>query len=137
MLKAQTLQVPLYWLIGGERTRVELLGVGPRYDDVEESQRITEFRGFDKPQWHEGFLETVRTLVDLAAKGRFPLHEDSHCRYCNYEQACRRLHPPTVERESHAPDSLRYRSLQKKSRTRAPTFADLEPAPPGDQTKSP
>jgi ATP-dependent helicase/DNAse subunit B len=136
MLKAQTLQVPLYWLIGGERTRVELLGVGPRYDDADESKRRVEFDGFDDPRWQEGFLETLRTLVDLAAKGSFPLHEGSHCVRCSYAQACRRLHPPTVERETHAPDSVRYRMLKKKSKTKAPTIADLEATTSADRTKS-
>jgi len=124
MLKANTLQVPLYWLIGGADSRVELFGVGPAYDEKDDAERRVVFGGFDDSRRHEGFLETLRTLADLVTKGRFPLHEGSHCGYCAYEQACRRLHPPTVERESHAADSARYRLLSKKN-TRAPKLEDL------------
>jgi RecB family exonuclease len=124
MLKANTLQVPLYWLIGGADARVELCGVGPAYDEKDDAERRVVFDGFDDSRRHEGFLETLRTLADLVAKGRFPLHEGSHCGYCAYEQACRRLHPPTLERESHASDSERYRLLSKK-KARAPQLEDV------------
>jgi ATP-dependent helicase/nuclease subunit B len=127
MLKGRALQIPLYWLMAGESSAVELLGVGPGYDheepDALEAGRRMEFQGFSSDEAREGFLETLRVLVDLARRGRFPLRPDDRgCRFCPYERACRRTHPPTQEREGHARDTRRYYSLKKKNKSKRPTL---------------
>ena len=106
---------------------VELLGVGPQFlpsETPEEKRRIV-FDGFRRAPERSGFLETVRVLLALASHGHFPLNPDRHCTWCDYEQACRRSHPPTLEREAHARDSADYRDLKKKTRTGKPTLADV------------
>lgn len=123
MLKGATLQVPLYRMIAGDDARVELLGVGPQFAGDPDGHRW-EFDGFDSPELGESFLETIRVLLRLRRAGSFPLHNDHHCSWCPYDRACRRHHPPTIDREQRAEDGLDYRRTQKKS-TRKPTLADL------------
>jgi ATP-dependent helicase/nuclease subunit B len=113
MLKGQRLQVPLYRRIAGEGVHVELLGVGPTFDP--ERARET-FEGFPKPELEAGFDDTMRTLLGLRSKGVFPLLPNKiYCEWCRYEQACRRNHPPTLDREEHDPDSLELARIRKKS----------------------
>jgi len=125
MLKGQALQVPLYRLIAGDGVRVELLGVGPGYDfdraDAVRAGRRVEFDGFEPSAILAGFQETLRVLLGLALRGRFPLNPDDRCcPRCPYDQACRRSHPPTVEREANDPRTRAYYALRGKSKTKRP-----------------
>lgn len=128
MLKARTLQVPLYWLIAGESAGVELLGVGPDFDfeDPERLNRRLRFEGLTGAGHRDGFLEDLRVLHDLLQRGRFPLRPDEGaCGYCPYAPACRRLHPPTLEREASDRVTRRYHALARKNKTRHPTLATI------------
>ncbi len=130
MLRGGALQVPLYRMIAGGDCRVELLGVGPEFDAPEGSEppeRHVRFDGFESGEIEAGFRETVRALLRLAGAGRFPLRAGRHCRYCPYAKACRRNHPPTAEREEHAPDSSDFRDLALKTK-KAPTLASVRAA---------
>jgi ATP-dependent helicase/nuclease subunit B len=119
LLKANYLQVPLYHLIAEERARVELLGVGPLFDADDPADTVFGFDGFDaKRDRRGGFLETMRTLLTLARAGRYPLNPGSSCRWCRFSLACRRNHPPTVEREQYAEDSADLRDVQHKRDTK-------------------
>ncbi len=114
MLKGQALQVPLYWMLAGGDASVELLGLGPEFDPNEGDSRH-EFSGFDG-EFRDSFLGTVRTLIDLRNRGTFPLNkQDRVCSWCTYRQACRRNHPPTLEREKLYEETLAYQKLQTKS----------------------
>jgi RecB family exonuclease len=124
MLKAQTLQVPLYWMLAGARARVEVLGVGPRHDpdEVDEEARIMTFGGLEK-EVLDGFHETMRVLTDLIGDGVFPLkHDNIGCSYCPYELSCRHRHPPTLEREEHAADRADFSDLRHKNKSAKPTL---------------
>jgi ATP-dependent helicase/DNAse subunit B len=123
MLKGRALQVPLYWLIAGKGARVELLGVGPGYDferaNALKAGRRVEFSGLEAPAILAGFQETLRVLLGLVSRGRFPLVPDDYrCPRCPYEQACRRSHPPTVEREENDRATRAYHQLHRKSKTK-------------------
>jgi RecB family exonuclease len=124
MLKAVTLQVPLYRLLAGGEATVELLGVGPYYED---GVATKTFEGFDVDEQASGFLETVRILLRLRERGRFPVDPDDHrCGYCPYGEACRHTHPPTVEREENAADTHPFRRLREKSKTKLPLLGPEE-----------
>jgi ATP-dependent helicase/nuclease subunit B len=125
MLKARTLQVPLYWLLNERAGSVEILGAGPFYDDFGTEERRVRFGGFENARQQEGFLETLRTLVGLVGVGAYPTNPDRHCEWCDYRQACRRKHPPTREREVHARDSTDYRDLHKKNKSKKPLLDDV------------
>jgi hypothetical protein len=134
MLKGLELQVPLYRLLADDSADVELLGVGPEFDfeteDAEEAGRRGVFRGFANDRVREGFLETLRVLAELRRRGRFPLRAEEHrCAWCAYRAACRRLHPPTLEREENAQDLRPFRLLDRKNKTRRPLLDDLESGP--------
>jgi hypothetical protein len=131
MLKGGTLQAPLYWLIAGGDAGVELLGVGPAYDyetePADKAGRRVSFDGFGDPECREGFLETVRVLVELVRRGRYPLHAiDRLCPGCPYDLACRRNHPPTVEREQNAGEARDYYRLSRKNKSKRPTLGRIE-----------
>ncbi|MCP3980871.1 MAG: hypothetical protein GY716_16335 [bacterium] len=113
MLKGRRVQVPLYWMLAGERASVEVLGVGPNYE-AEIDDRV-EFDGFKKPEELSGFRESMRVLVSLRDGGSFPSNPDSHCSWCPYEAACRHTHAPTEEREELFEDSAAFRLLETKS----------------------
>jgi hypothetical protein len=115
MLKGRFLQVPLYWLMAGDRTEVELLGVGPRFDPCDEENSVARFSGFADEAQRRGFVETLRVLVEFVRQGRFPLNDDRHCSYCAYGPACRRTHPPTRERERLYDDTRRFEALRAKT----------------------
>ncbi len=116
MLKGHRLQVPLYWLLAGNDSTVEILGVGPNHFDaaLEDFPRIG-FSGFDRDLEREGFMETLGTLAKLLETGRFPLNANRHCAWCDWALACRLRHPPTLERESHAADTADYRLTGEKN----------------------
>jgi ATP-dependent helicase/nuclease subunit B len=124
MLKGEQLQVPLYLMMGGEDSTVELLGVGPAYD-LDDEDSHPHFDGFPKDEHRRGFLETLRTLVALPLRGRFPLNEKGPCSWCPYKIACRRNHPPTIHRETRYDDGRRYRALLRKNRGK-PFLRDLD-----------
>ena len=66
-----------------------------------------------------GMDETLRELVTLRSKGVYPMHpDDSTCRYCPYDAACRRTHPPTLERETASEDADRFRRTKRKQQKR-------------------
>ncbi len=118
MLKGKALQVPLYWMLAGGDASVELLGLGPDFNPSRADYRH-EFPGFDG-ELRDSFLGTMRTLIDLRNRGTFPLHkQDRVCSWCTYRQACRRNHPPTLEREKLYEETLAYQALHTKS-TRKP-----------------
>ncbi len=124
MLKAQTLQVPLYWMLSDAKARIEVLGVGPRYDpdEVDPGERVLKFDGLTAEEF-KGFVETMGVLTDLIDEGVFPLnHSNVGCGYCPYELSCRHLHPPTKEREENAPDRADYADLRHKNKSRKTTL---------------
>jgi hypothetical protein len=123
MLRAETLQVPIYHMLAGGTGRVEVLGVGPDHDPdlgLDEAERRVEFEGF-KPAVGAGFRETVNELLLLARDGVFPLHDEFHCVWCEYKRACRRIHPPTQHREASWDDAAGFRDLHEKTQ-KAPTL---------------
>jgi hypothetical protein len=115
MLKAETLQVPLYWMLAGGDAEVELLAVTPAIDPAAEEAREV-FAGFDG-ELRDGFRHTMRVLLGLLEAGAFPYHEGRHCTWCPYDRACRRNHPPTEEREERSADGAAYRALADKNRS--------------------
>jgi len=126
MLRGQTLQVPLYAMLAGEKAEVQLLGVGPDFDPAEEVA-TPAFSGFGKENQTAGFRETLRELIDLRSRACFPIRKhDKVCGWCAYREACRATHPPTEERELHSRDGELLRLLQAKS-TKAPQLIDLPP----------
>ena len=115
MLKARTLQVPLYRMLAGSDAVVEVLGVHPDLDPADEAHRH-RFSGFDNDACERSFRHTMRVLLHLRREGIFPLNKDDrHCGWCDYPHACRRNHPPTLERESRMGDAEDYRTVLKKS----------------------
>ncbi len=125
MLKGRHLQVPLYHLLA-RAASTELLGVGPGFDpaEIDEADRRSGFGGFDGAE-AAGFRETLRVLADLDARGAYPLRYDERpCGWCDYRRACRRNHPPTLEREENADDTRDYRDLGGKS-TKKPALANV------------
>ncbi len=118
MLRGRELQVPLYRMMAGKGARVELLRVRAVYetlDDREEKERA-EFEGFDAPDSTAGFLETLRVLLDLARSGSYPLNPGDDCTVCAYRRACRRNHPPTLERRNRTKAWNRFLQVQEKDR---------------------
>jgi ATP-dependent helicase/nuclease subunit B len=129
MLRGHRMQAPLYRLLAGQDAEVEFLSLRPvRQADPEagDEQRATSFSGFENAGQEAGFLETLRVLLDLSARGSYPLRTDGHCRYCAYRLGCRRNHPPTLEREEHAPDDAAFRHLQAKNKSKRPMLADVQ-----------
>ena len=106
-------------LAGGD-SRVELLGVGPTFPPDE--YRYV-FDGM-KDDVAAGFRETVRILFGLRSAGSYPFRSGKHCQWCSYETACRRNHPPTVDREQNSTDSEPFHKMHEKN-TRKPMIADV------------
>jgi len=125
MLKGLSLQVPLYALLAGDGAAVELLGVGPGYEPEEQGRPASS--RFDGLQGREleGLLETLRVLVGLAERGLYPMNPSHACTWCSYTSACRRNHAPTQERELAARDTIDFRDLAAKNRTKFPLLADV------------
>jgi RecB family exonuclease len=117
MLAGGAMQVPIYALLSG--ASVELLGVGPRHDPVND---VVRFDGFTSSDQREGFLETLRVLIALVETGRFPIHPGDHCDWCDYRSACRHGHPPTLFREEQTSDVQDARDCWSKT-VKAPTLA--------------
>ena len=115
MLTGGSLQVPIYALLSD--SPVELLGVGPRHD-----AEAVRFPGFKSDQERDGILETLNVAASLATTGRFPMHPEDHCGWCEYRSACRHSHPPTLFREAHAQDARDARDCWSKT-GKTPTIA--------------
>lgn len=113
MLKGQSLQVPLYQRMLEPPARVELLAIHPDLEPDDEGRRVV-FEGFDDAREAE-FLETMRVLLSLPLQGVYPFRSDRHCEWCEYQLSCRRLDPPSQEREQNATDSAAYRRLTGRS----------------------
>jgi ATP-dependent helicase/nuclease subunit B len=118
MLRGRELQVPLYRMLAGDGARVELLGVGPGF---EEGPSCFGFDGFEARDQEPGFHETLRVLLRLARDGSFPMRVDRHCDWCPYARACRHHHPPTLARNAAFDDGRDYRDVQRK-KTKLPTL---------------
>jgi ATP-dependent helicase/nuclease subunit B len=115
MLKAKTLQVPLYRMLAGADAVVEVLGVHPDLDPADGEHRH-RFSGFGNDACERSFRHTMRVLLHLRRRGSFPLNKgDRHCGWCDYPHACRRNHPPTLEREARMDDAEDYRTVLKKN----------------------
>jgi ATP-dependent helicase/nuclease subunit B len=115
MLKAKALQVPLYAMMAGRDAGAELLGVHPDLDPDDPESR-PEFHGFDDERVAGGFRHTMRVLLRLQREGVFPFHDDVGCSWCRYTSACRRNHPPTIDREAQRTDTEGYRTVLAKSK---------------------
>ena len=78
---------------------------------------IDYFRG----KYREPMGETLAVLGELLLRGALvPNPEPRRCSYCEFNIACRRLHPPSAERvrNSGLPEVQRYFALAGKSKTR-------------------
>jgi hypothetical protein len=115
MLKGIELQVPLYGMLAGPGTAVEVLGVHPDLDPAD-GEHVHRFDGFAGDPLADSFRDTLRVLVRLLRDGVFPFREGDPCRWCDYNAACRRNHPPSVSRESRLGDAADYRRVSRKSR---------------------
>jgi RecB family exonuclease len=122
MLRGQKLQVPLYRMIAGGSAGVELLGIGPAHDPSGAEAR-GRFDGFRDTDQETGFRETLRVLLRLRERGAFPINSNGHCSWCAYVQACRRTHPPTIDREAASKDGESFRLVLKKNKSNKPTLA--------------
>ncbi len=130
MLRGLQLQGPLYsWMEQARATRpettisVEFLGIGPHYEDDPESARIVLDAG-DLEGCRAGIEETVRTLAGLAANGRFPLHHQRACMWCEFELACHHRERPARLSVSNVRANADYFDTLKKS-TRTPMLSDV------------
>jgi ATP-dependent helicase/nuclease subunit B len=142
ILKGVQVQMPLYALMGAElasswgveggKASAEVIGVGPAHAQEAAAgpagaHGYPARAGLDPERFaqiREGFTETLRVLVDLAASGFFPLRKGSRCDYCPYDRACRRYHAPTVNRITSAPRAASFLLLSGKS-TRAMTLSEV------------
>jgi RecB family exonuclease len=128
LLKGERLQMALYALLaeseaGPGRASVEVLGVGPQFDDDEEARASLEPEKLGEIR--DGLLESLAVLARLAAANRFPLSPRKDlCEYCPYARACRRAHPSTVERLRAHPALADFHRMRRKN-TRKPLLADL------------
>jgi RecB family exonuclease len=134
-LKGKRLQLALYRMLvaaAGPETvdlsavDAEVLPVSPGVEPPGEdpAQRLafnpTGDPTVDGAEFRRSLEHTLGTLVSLAREGRFPLSQGHHCRYCEYDPACRRTHPPSDHRVASAPSYAPYFALDAKSR-RNPT----------------
>jgi ATP-dependent helicase/nuclease subunit B len=139
ILKGSRLQLPLYALMAesllpeisapGTKVRSEILGVGPAYEregpTADEVPRRAELDPEEMERGREGLLETLAVLARLAAAGFYPLNRESRlCRSCPFTRACRRRHPPTLERLRAEPAGADYFLLRGKS-TRGRTLKEV------------
>jgi len=118
IVRGHSLQMPLYRELAGAGSSVEVLRIGPAPEGAGADpapRRI--FEGFGDPAIEAGFRETLAVLLDLVRRGRYPLRPDAYVcgELCAYERACRRGHPPTLQRETRSPDVARYYRLSDKT----------------------
>jgi hypothetical protein len=136
LLRGERLQMALYALLaeseaGTGKAAVEVLGVGPRFDD-EEEEACARLGAKEFGAIRDGLLESLAVLARLAAANRFPLSpRQGLCEYCPYTRACRRAHPATVERLQADPGLADFHRMRRKS-LRKPRLADV-PVDAGDE----
>ena len=144
LLRGLHLQLPLYREVAAARLGVPpvaveawLLGVGPDHEKrekkgkKEEKGRALAALGADE-RLRDGLLETVALAVELGRAGRFPLQssqdqEVRYCGWCAYRRACRKSHPPTIERLEKTPCLADFRDAKRKDE-KSPTIADVRAA---------
>lgn len=132
ILRGRRLQLPVYAMLleaTAERTdELEVLSVRPAAHDsdrVGPQVALRETERFLRGSFRQGLEETLATLGELIGEGNFGMVHDSEvCRWCDFRLACRRLHPPSVERVrgDASPARQRFVQLSEKS-TRAPLLA--------------
>ncbi len=128
LLRGERLQMALYALMaeseaGAGRAAVEVLGVGPRFDDEAEDCARLEAKRF--AEIRDGLLESLAVLAHLAAANRFPLSpRPGLCEYCPYARACRRAHPATLDRLRADPALADFHRMRRKT-TKKPRLADV------------
>jgi len=128
ILKGTRLQLPVYALLLAaaeekQPTEVEVRAVAPfaTSDQAETKLRYPLHKDVLGGRYTNGVVETLSTLVDLRARGAFIANKGLHCSFCRFQLACRRYHPPTVERtrNSGVTQVRRFLKLREKS-TRYP-----------------
>jgi RecB family exonuclease len=126
MLRGSRLQVPLYaWLAAREGEALpesEILALGPAAENRPESQWLAAAGGLEDVM--DGILETVRVLVEEAARGQFPYAEEAPCSYCAFRPACRRGDPASDRRVLEGKIFEKFHLLGAKN-TKAKLLRDL------------
>ncbi len=124
--KGKEMQLPLYFFLAQAAFPSRrilppgILGVGPAHpypNPTEENPRSVAFLDVD-PQDEKTLAalgKALSTLDRLAREGTFPMNPDRHCSWCDYEPACRRSHPPSVERVATATGYASYWDLKRPS----------------------
>lgn len=121
-LRGCRVQAPLYVLMaegeaGGAPVGGELLGLGPVFAPAEgqepDGPPTLSPEAFDSTR--DGFRETLAVLAAGARGGRFPFQTGFHCRWCDFQVACRRHHYPSRERVENAEGYRPFHKLQKKT----------------------
>ncbi|HUD73020.1 MAG TPA: PD-(D/E)XK nuclease family protein, partial [Dongiaceae bacterium] len=127
LLKGERLQMALYALLaeseaGPGKASVEVLGVGPKFDDDPEGA-TARLEAEDFEAIRDCLLESLAVLARLAAANRFPLSPRAGlCEYCPYARACRRAHPATLERLLAHPALAEFHRMRRKN-SRKPRLA--------------
>ena len=131
MLRGLHLQLPLYREVAATRSglpalavEAKLLPVGP---DAEEEREEASLK--DDGKLRDGILETVSVALALGRAGRFPLsgsqdQDVRYCAWCAYRRACRKSHPPTLERLERDPRLADFRDARRKEGKRL-TIAEV------------
>lgn len=117
-------QLPTYALMlaqqGGRVDEATIRAVRPGSDDdeVEFEHVLAETEQLRDGEFGESFRETLAVLAALRRRGAFvPVARPGPCRFCDFRNACRRLHPPSVHRVATCgiAEADDYRLLEKKS----------------------
>ncbi|MHC4813479.1 MAG: PD-(D/E)XK nuclease family protein [Planctomycetota bacterium] len=124
ILKGTRLQLPVYALLleaaeEKKASQVEVRAVTPfaTSDQAGTKLRYALSKDVLTGKYTEGVLETLAVLVDLRTRGAFIANKGQHCSYCRFQLACRRHHPPSVERthNSGLAQVRRFLKLREKS----------------------
>jgi hypothetical protein len=99
ILRARSLQVPLYWIVDGERARVDVLRLRlvTAVDATDDDNDVASFAGLDAAQ-RADLGSTLNLLARLLRDGVYPLRASADCSRCPFERGCRHDHPPTQVR---------------------------------------
>ena len=109
----------------------QILGVGPENPDPAGDPKKTapeiEFPNDPRndPIWR-GIGDTIGTLVEMIRRGVFPIRPGTHCDWCSYQAACRRNHPPTLDRIESAALFRGFHELSLRS-TKTPLGPEENP----------
>jgi RecB family exonuclease len=106
VLRGRKLQLPVYAMLladggDGEAGEIEVLAVRAAANEPEPAHSVPLD---DAQRWLRGDLrpaldETLAILAGIVAAGALSAApEPDTCRRCDYRRACRRLHPPSLER---------------------------------------